>query len=278
MRPEDVVLLELSSFQLEDLASLRWSPNLAVITNIQPNHLDRHGTLEAYADAKLNIVRHQRNGDKVFVHQNDEALADRVRGAGAGDRLERIVFDPQFARRLHVPGPHNRDNAAAAIAVARALGISDEIIGQGLDTFMGLSHRLELVREIDGVRYFNDSKSTTPESTRIALRAFEEPLIVLVGGRGKGIPFDELSRHLAERAKAVICYGETGDMIYKEVIGCTGPARKAQSFEEAVSLAQAASEPGDVVVLSPACTSYDMFTNYEQRGDTFRKLVKVMAG
>jgi UDP-N-acetylmuramoylalanine--D-glutamate ligase len=279
MSPEDVVVLELSSFQLEDLGSIRWSPNFALITNLQPNHLDRHGTFEAYADAKLNIVRFQRPSDAVFVHARDEATAKRVRDAGGGERLKRFEFDAAFADALRVPGSHNRGNAAAAIAVARAVGIGDEEIRAGLAAFTGLPHRLELVGEFGGVRYFNDSKATTSESARIALEAFDEPVIMLVGGRGKGAPFTELARAMAKKAKGVVCYGETQGEFLRELGAADAASRQARvasadSFEHAVALGRQMAAPGDVVVLSPACTSYDMFKNYEQRGETFRQIVR----
>jgi len=274
MSSEDLVVLELSSFQLEDLGALRWSPPIAVITNIQPNHLDRHGTLEAYADAKMNLVRYQSADGVVFVHEGEDEVARRVTAVGAGARLRRVTFPQEFASHLRLPGRHNRDNAAAAIAVARALGVADELIKRGIEAFTGLPHRLEFVAERDGVRYYNDSKSTTPESTRIALEAFDEPVVMLVGGYDKKIPLDGISRQLAARAKLTICYGQTGPAFHREITAAGGRAERADSFEDAVAKARAAAVPGDVVVLSPACASYDMFSNYEERGALFRQYVQ----
>lgn len=274
MSSEDLVVLELSSFQLEDLGALRWSPPIAVITNIQPNHLDRHGTLEAYADAKMNLVRYQSADGVVFVHEGEDEVARRVTAVGAGARLRRVTFPQEFAPHLRLPGRHNRDNAAAAIAVARALGVADELIKRGIEAFTGLPHRLEFVAERDGVRYYNDSKSTTPESTRIALEAFDEPVVMLVGGYDKKIPLDGISRQLAARAKLTICYGQTGPAFHREITAAGGRAERADSFEDAVAKARAAAVPGDVVVLSPACASYDMFSNYEERGALFRQYVQ----
>lgn len=284
IEPDHVVALELSSFQLEDLGALRWSPQLAAVTNIQPNHLDRHGTLEAYADAKLNIVRYQRGSDAVFIHACDRPLADRVRAVGAAGRIERYAFDDRFAGDLTVPGPHNRTNAAAAIALARELRLDDVVISRGLRGFKGLPHRLELVGEVDGVRYYNDSKSTTPESTRIALDAFEEPLVLLVGGSSKGSSFVELAGHIARKAKAVVCYGATGPQILSDIVearatgAVLGSIDLAADFAQAVRKARAAASPGDVVVLSPACASYDMFTNYEHRGAEFQRQITAADG
>ncbi len=359
IQPDHLVVLELSSFQLEDLAALRWSPPFAVITNLQPNHLDRHGTMDAYADAKLNVVRFQSSDGMIFIHQDQDDLAARVaeittearrhgeggrmrsssspclrasvvspsgRQDGPRARIRRFAFDPAFADALRVPGPHNRDNAAAAIAVARALDLPDDVIAEGLSRFRGLPHRLELVGEHRGVRYYNDSKSTTPESARIALEAFDEPVVLLLGGRDKGMSFDGLARAVAERARGVICYGETGpklaslirdrnsprrhgDTEKKESTGprsmspcsdasCKSAIRNPQSamgegapsraegragglidvqcadsLIDAVKRASALAPPGSVVVLSPACTSYDAFANYEHRGDAFRAAV-----
>jgi len=279
MKPDDVVVLELSSFQLDDLAPLRWSPNHAVITNIRPNHLDRHGTLEAYADAKMNIVRYQSASDTVYVLDREEELANQVRSLSAPSSLERFTFDEAFADVLQVPGRHNKDNAAAVIVVAHRLGMDDEVIRKGLATFTGLPHRLAFVAECDGVRYYNDSKSTTPESTCIAIDAFDAPVVVLVGGKGKGASFAPLGRHLAKRAKAVICYGEAGPEIAGETRQSTNgnvEVVEVLSLENAVRSAAANACPGDVVVLSPACTSYDAFSNYEQRGEAFCRAVQTL--
>jgi len=281
MRPGDVVVLELSSFQLEDLGAIAWSPPISVITNLQPNHLDRHGTLDAYADAKLNIVRFQSSDGTVFVHANETDLAKRVADAGAADRLRRYVFDKAFMGSLQVPGRHNQDNAAAAIAVAQGLGVSDELIRNGLASFTGLPHRLEFVAKRSGVRYYNDSKSTTPTSAMLAVEAFDAPVIVLLGGRDKGMSFDGLTKMLAQRAKGVVCFGEVGEKLFADVRqhlgdGAATRVERVSSFEEAVAQANQLSDPGDVVVLSPACTSYDMFANYEQRGETFCELVRAL--
>ncbi|MBI4579724.1 MAG: UDP-N-acetylmuramoyl-L-alanine--D-glutamate ligase, partial [Planctomycetes bacterium] len=250
MTPDDLVVLELSSFQLEDLGPLRWSPSVAVITNIQPNHLDRHGTLAAYAEAKMNIVRYQRPEGVVIIHAGDDEVRRWVTDAGAGPRVRECVPDPRWACLLKVPGAHNRLNAAAAAAAARAVGLSDEHIAAGLSAFSGLEHRLEFVAEIDGVRYYNDSKSTTPESTCVAVEAFAgEPVIVLVGGKPKGASFAEMGRFLARRCRATICYGEAGPSIHQEVKGTNdGPpvpsAHRVDTFAEAVRQARELARPG----------------------------------
>lgn len=279
MTADDALVLELSSFQLEDLGVLRWSPPVAVITNIQPNHLDRHGTMDAYAGAKMNLVRYQKHDDVIFVHAGDTAVHDRLRQIDADARMRVCEFEPFFEAFLKLPGGHNRVNAAAAIAATRAVGVDDRTIGEGLASFHGLPHRLEFVVERDGVKYYNDSKSTTPESTQIAAQAFDaSPVILLVGGKPKGASFADLGRRLAKICKSTICYGMAGPEIYKEVIATSigaepPPAHLVASFAEAVSLSRRLARPGDVVVLSPACASYDEFTNYEERGAAFRRLV-----
>lgn len=276
---EDVVVLELSSFQLEDLGTLKWSPGYAVITNIKPNHLDRHGTLENYAEAKLNIIRYQKPGDMIYISGEDDELAEYVGRVNPPSTVHLCAFDPVFQDVLNLPGAHNRLNASAAIAVARDLGYGDDAIADGLQAFRGLSHRLEFVAERGGVSYYNDSKSTTPESSLIALNAFDRPVVMLVGGRDKGMSFDALSQAIAARAKAAICYGEIGPALADRIKGCLGsverPAdvRHAHTLAEAVKLAGALACSGDVVVLSPACTSYDQFNNYEERGAAFRRAV-----
>lgn len=271
MHADDVLVLELSSFQLEDTARIQWSPPFAVVTNIRPNHLDRHGTLEAYTDAKMNLVRYQSQSGRVFLNAQDLELLERVGMAVSPGKISRFAFDDRFINDLRVPGEHNRINAAAAIAVARALGVNDACISAGLQAFHGLSHRLEFIAERNGVRYYNDSKSTTPESTRIAVDAFEQPLIVLIGGRDKGMSFDELCTHLSRRAKAVICYGEVGPTLAKEIDACN--VLVAETLQDATRISMTEASAGDVVVLSPACTSYDQFSNYEERGDAFRHVV-----
>lgn len=282
IEPEDIVVLELSSFQLEDLGSLRWSPTHALITNIQPNHLDRHGTMDAYRGAKLNIVRFQAGEGVVLVNERDEELIEHVTAAGAGGRLRTFTFGPDYKGILQVPGRHNEDNAAAAIAMSRAIGIDDRWIREGLSGFRGLPHRLEYVAAKRGVRYYNDSKSTTPESSRLAMESFEEPVVMMIGGRDKGMSFEALTRLLARRAKGVVCYGETGKKIYQDVtkyLAADAPAGRVElagRLREAIEKAQRMAEPGDVVVLSPACTSYDEFDNYEHRGQTFADLVRTL--
>lgn len=277
MGADDWVVLELSSFQLEDAGSLRRSPAIAVITNLKPNHLDRHGTIDAYADAKLNIVRYQRRDDVLFLHEGETDLRRRVEAVRPASRIAfygDAATHARLAPVLRVPGRHNRDNAAAALSIAARLGVSESTALPALAAFSGLPHRLEFVAERGGVRYFNDSKSTTPESARIALDAFDAPVLMLLGGYDKGIPFDGLASRVAERAKAAVCYGAVRDAIAGAIraANSTAAVDVVDDLPAAVAAARRKAAAGDVIVLSPACASYDQFKNYEERGALFRRL------
>lgn len=302
MQPNDVVVLELSSFQLEDAAAIRKSPDIALITNIRDNHLDRHGTMASYASAKANIFRFQ-NEDGCIVLPSGEQLPPELDDArsrlprweygvesnGRTIRIERVAAEGRRAYSvpgiaLAVPGLHNLLNAAAALTLAQILDVPDDIAVKALASFTGLPHRLEFVREFEGVRYYNDSKATTPEAAITALRAFDRPVVMIVGGSDKGASFSNLAAELVDRAKAVVCLGATRERIATEfdaaVQSRNGPKPQkvcAVEFAEAVSTARRLARPGDVVLLSPACASFDMFKNYEKRGDTFRSIVTAWA-
>ncbi len=297
--PDDIVVLELSSFQLDDAADIGKSPHIAIVTNIKENHLDRHGTMEAYAAAKANILKFQSEEDWLIVpfEHGIELLPgdwqDRLRlwRYGVDASSGRIRWDrPGEAGRhaesvsvsLAVPGLHNVENAAAAWAVARILGVSDDLATGVLSRFGGLPHRLEFVCERAGVRYYNDSKATTPEAAMTSLQAFDDRVIMMVGGSDKGISFDDLGRLLVDRAKAVVCMGATQGPIKlaidRAIDRAGGQANRpkvetADDFGEAVGKARDLAEPGDIVLLSPGCASFDWFSNYEDRGNVFRRMV-----
>jgi UDP-N-acetylmuramoylalanine--D-glutamate ligase len=279
MTPADTVLLELSSFQLEDAAGLGRSPEVAAITNVAPNHLDRHGTFENYLSAKLNIIRFQRAGDVAFVRADDGPLLERVRASGAVTRARVALVEREPAGlSLRVPGRHNNRNAAMAACIATELGIASEFVTAALAEFVGLPHRLEHVGEFAGVDYYNDSKSTTPDATLTAVWAFERPLIVLIGGADKGLPLEALAVTLVSRAKAVICFGQARERLQKAVTGARGNAgtpviESVSKMASAVERARELAGCGDVVLLSPACASYDEFANYEARGRKLAELV-----
>jgi UDP-N-acetylmuramoylalanine--D-glutamate ligase len=256
--PEAWIVCELSSFQLEDVHE--FACEVAVLLNLEPDHLDRHGTFDAYRDAKLRIFERA-----------------RVRIVPRGLGLEGSEFsadDPLPAEPL-IPGAHNRENAAAATAAARAAGLGDEAIAEALRTFPGVEHRLELIAEIGGVRYVNDSKATNTAAARRGIAAYaDQPLRLILGGSLKGEPFDELASLLPETVQSIDLIGEaTGQLA--DALDRNGRAyRRAGDLATAVEQAAADARPGDVVLLSPACASYDQFHDFEERGDTFRRLVE----
>lgn len=273
---DDLVVLELSSFQLERLAWIQRSPHVSVVTNIGPNHADWHGGQEAYASAKQNILRFQSAGDVAILNAQDE----QVSGWGTQTKAKVVHYraDDAAGLSLQVVGWHNRSNAAAAMAVATACGVDPEQAAAALADFNALPHRLELVREAGGIRYYNDSKSTSPGATLTALEAFAgEGVVVIVGGYDKHVDLEPLCRELAGRAKAVVAIGQTKstfcELVKKHAGDGGAKVKMAKDLAGAVRLATHFAAPGDVVLLSPASASYDMFTNYEQRGDAFRALV-----
>jgi len=284
----DVVVLELSSFQLEQLAEIRAAPQVALLTNLTPNHLDRHGTFEAYCAAKENIFRWQpRHAETpaVSVFNTEDAIGSRWLEAYR-EQPGRICIgfsadDVGAAMRegFPLPGRANLSNLAGAMAIARQFGVEDPAVAEALPGFQALAHRLESVGTVNGVRWYDDSIATTPQSAIVALEAFEGPKIIIAGGYDKDLPFDELGERIASLAKAAILIGQTAGKI-ADAIAASGSADSkvrvafAGSLEQAVSLAHQFAVAGDVVLLSPACASYDMFDNFQQRGRAFVELVR----
>ena len=275
IRDDHVVVAELSSFQLDDLPLAGISPHVAVVTNLQPNHLDRHGTMEAYSAAKKNIFAYQRPDDVLVLNRADSALRE-----WAGEAPGKVDwFDPADEPfELIVPGAHNQANAQAAWAAARQFGIDRAMAAEALATFRGLPHRLEFVAERHDVRYVNDSKCTTPAGTMVALKAFDSwRCVVIVGGSDKGADFGELAGALARGAKGVVVMGQTAPKILKalaaQAAGGDMLIRETTDLASAVAAAEGLAEAGDVILLSPACASYDQFENYEQRGRAFIEIV-----
>jgi UDP-N-acetylmuramoylalanine--D-glutamate ligase len=261
--PGDLVVCELSSFQLEDIETLRC--RVAVLVNLEPDHLDRHVTFDGYRDAKLRIFENQGEDDTAVVPRGFPPVP------GRGRRVEFHADDPLPAEPL-IPGAHNRENAAAATAAARALGVPDERIAEALATFPGVAHRLELVAEHGGVRYVNDSKATNVAAARRALATYaDDPVHVILGGSRKGENFAPLAAAIGPNVRGVYLIGETAG----ELAAVLGEHRVvlAGDLETAVRLASEAAADGDVVLLSPACASYDQFDDFEQRGEEFGRLV-----
>ena len=260
IEPGATVVCELSSFQLEDVHTL--SCDVAVLLNLEPDHLDRHGTFDAYRDAKLRIF---------------ERARARIVPRGLGlDGIEFAANDPLPAELL-MPGSHNRENAAAATAAARAAGIGDEAIAEALRTFPGVPHRLELVRELHGVRYVNDSKATNTAAARRGAAAYDAPIRLILGGSLKGEDFGPFARELRGNVASIYLVGEATEQLATALDAAGRSYSLDGDLAHAVEHAAADAEPGDVVLLSPAAASFDQFDDFEQRGDTFRRLVQELA-
>ena len=279
MSPEDVVVLELSSFQLADLSGIARRPDLGVIVSLWPHHMDRHGTFEAYLDAKLNMIRGAVNGTPLVIGFDDAELMARVSRV-ANENGVRLLSASDYApsARLRIPGEHNRMNARCAAAVCAELGVDDETVRVGLERFRGLPHRLQHVGCIDGVDYYNDSKSTTLRWAAAALRAFDRPVIALIGGKPRSAPHDELIAAVAHHAGEVVCFGTVGASLHDAVAERAAGGmvlHRADALADAFAIARRDARDGDVVLLSPGFESYDAFVNYEQRGDEFAALVHV---
>jgi UDP-N-acetylmuramoylalanine--D-glutamate ligase len=293
---DSVVVLEVSSFQLDHVEVFR--PEVSVILNITPDHLDRYGgSFERYAKSKCRIFENQGNGDTVIYNADDPETKARVeRLAPAGVR--RLTFglaepagDGAFRRdgwmvvrtggreenvireaEIGIPGVHNLCNAMAAALAAFSLGVKPEPARTTLAEFKGVEHRLEFVRELRGVRYVNDSKATNVDSVWYALQSFTSPIVLILGGRDKGNDYSKIAPLVSRSVRSIVAVGESADKVVKLFSG-TVPVAKAASMNEAVERSAAAASQGDVVLLSPACASFDWFDNYEHRGRVFKEAV-----
>ncbi|MEP6493058.1 MAG: UDP-N-acetylmuramoyl-L-alanine--D-glutamate ligase [bacterium] len=292
--PPDWVALELSSFQLHDTPSI--DPRVGVLTNLSANHLDRYDSVEGYYGDKALMFRNASSASNWVTNADDPAvLTITGRVAGMQNRFsvldrgdayydrdagELVVFGKPLIRRdsLQLLGDHNVANAlAATLAVmvadrAHRTGRAVEAIAGALATFNALEHRIETVGEFDGVLWINDSKSTNVASTVVAMRGMTRPTVLLLGGRHKGEPYTDLVPELHARGRAVIAYGEAGPLIEADLKGAVSVTLLRSSFEEVIGVARRLAKPGDAVLLSPACSSYDMFDNYEQRGAVFKQM------
>ena len=267
----DATVCELSSYQLESIVHLRCAAGTAL--NVTPDHLDRYATMEEYAAAKARIFENQRAGDLAALNAADP----RVREMKTNPGVRRMMFDARSDRlELTAPtlrGAHNKENALAASLLARHLGIPEEALRRGLDTYPGLPHRLEPVRVLDGVEWINDSKATNVDSVEKSLSAFASGVHIIMGGRGKGAPYTPLLHLVRSRVKSILTIGEDADRVAAD-LGGAAPVHACGTLPAAVLQARRLSRPGDTVLLSPACASYDQFRNFEDRGDQFKALVR----
>ncbi len=303
IKPEDIVVLELSSFQLELMTV---SPHLGAILNITPNHLDRHGTMEVYSEIKARILDFQGSSDLAILNRDDPgswALNDRVKGNLVSfgvekpaepftgtysdgesilNSLEGKVDRLVSVKDIQLKGRHNLLNVLAACSIGMAAGFSVEEVNGGIEGFQGVAHRLELVRDLRGVHWYNDSIATAPERTAAAIRSFEEPLVLLLGGRDKDLPWSDLASLIHERVDHVVLFGELVEKV-APIIGQGDPNNRpfsvgqCASLQDAVALADKVANEGDVVLFSPGGTSFDAFKDFEQRGESFRSWVNQLS-
>lgn len=289
----DWVALEVSSFQLHDTPDL--VPAVGILTNLAPDHLDRYSSLAAYYDDKARLFANARHASLWVSNLDDDDSRKMVHGVpgrhlafttreGARadawyDRAQDLLMmagHPLLERRrLHLLGDHNVANALAAALAVHAVGVDRAAIARGLDSFRALHHRLEPVREVEGILWINDSKATNVASTRVALEAMTRPYVLLLGGRHKGEPYTSLIEPFRPFGVAVVAYGESAERVEHDLAGSVSVVRGG-TFEDVVSRARALVPSGGAVLLSPACSSYDMFRNYEERGARFRQLVEAM--
>lgn len=294
-------ILEVSSFQLDHCNTFR--PNVGVLLNITPDHMDRYGgSIDAYASAKFKLAASQGPSD-IFIYNADDARClefarelsnienapkpygfSRLREleTGAWIRDSKILFKTHHEEKetllmsmdeLGLPGLHNLHNGLATVLASRVSEIRSEVIRESLETFQGVAHRLENVRTLDGVTYYNDSKATNVNSVWVALDSFNVPITLILGGRDKGNDYSELHDQLVSKVRAVIAIGESQDKIHSELEGVVPDVFRAESMAEAVRMAKRLAKRGEVVLLSPACSSFDMYDNYEHRGDDFKREV-----
>ncbi|MDH4157792.1 MAG: UDP-N-acetylmuramoyl-L-alanine--D-glutamate ligase [candidate division Zixibacteria bacterium] len=289
---EGIAVVEVSNFQLETIADFR--PAVAVILNLTPDHLDRHASFEEYKNIKYRITENQGPDERLVVNLDDpEIVADNVASRAsrvyftAADRNDAAAFvrgDTLWGkyangsvpiidcRRILIPGPHNLQNAAAAVAVAVQFDIRPEVLKGVLEAFPGVEHRLEKVGKVAGIDFVNDSKATNVDSVCYALRSIDTPIHLIAGGRDKGSPYEPIAKWGKGKIKSVVVIGEAGDKIF-HALGQSFPVQFADSLEEAVRKSFEAAFPGETVLLSPGCASFDMFENFEQRGKVFKDAV-----
>jgi len=304
-RPEDMIVLEVSSFQLDHIAFFK--PRVGVLLNITPDHLDRYNNSFAdYMHSKFRLIENQQRGDVLVYNHDDIVVRDFVNRISGKSDVETLGVSQHYeieagaflrdserqntipeiiirinqqeeilmqADKLSLTGRHNLYNSLAAAVAARVMEIRNDVVRESLMTFEGVPHRLEFVRELDGVRYVNDSKATNVNAVWYALESFDKPVILIAGGREKANDYHELKPLIRRKVKAVIAIGESADRVIGELGSEIRDSIKVTSMEEAVRFARLLADAGDVVLLSPACASFDMYQNYEERGDSFKRIV-----
>lgn len=299
LQSSSVAVLEVSSFQLENIKDFK--PRISVITNITEDHIDRHGNFENYVDSKMKINSNQNGNDLLVYNYDDPVLKSHIKKVKSrvsafttnGKIIKNNIFNSCYLQGneifyfecktgkdefiinkddIYIKGLHNVYNSMASIISAKEFGIDNSIICKTLKKFKGVEHRIEFVKEIEGVSFYNDSKATNFDSLKVALNTFEKNIILIMGGRGVDHKYDDVKELINMRVKCIICLGETKDQIYDYFSGFKRTI-KVNTLQEAVSLAHAYCQKGDIVLFSPAYKSFDMFDNYEHRGKEFKKYV-----
>lgn len=287
--PKQVYVLEISSFQMEHI--IHFKPYVSIFLNITEDHLDRYPSMDAYISAKINMVKNQSRKDYIVLNSDDPGLKGKFAASPAkqvpfslGKTAGRIftlnetkIYDEEHATLIHLdqialPGQHNLANALAAATAANLLGVPNDRIRDVMSTFAGVEHRLEKVAEINGVTYYNDSKATNVDAVKVALKSFTRPILLILGGKDKGGKFSQLLPHTHNKVKEIIAYGQAKDKI-SAALGDAVRLEQVDSLKNAVEICQLRAVPGDIVLLSPGCASFDQFLNFEERGTTFKKFV-----
>jgi len=300
IKKDDIVLLELSSFQLYDLNQIKKSPHIGILLNITPDHMDQHSNIQEYIEAKKNIFKYQSefdfailNYDQNIIRKIAKSITSQklffsldtklVRGAYLDENQIIVNFRGKKhkiikSNKLKIKGEHNIQNALPAVLIGVLYGIDDKKIAGSISNFRGLEHRIEFVNKFKGVKYYNDSKSTTPESTIAALKSFEKPIILICGGKDKKIDYKKLANLISKKVKNVYLIGETAPLLKKEIdmankeLGNSIEAEIAHTLEYAFEKAKKSAQKGDIILFSPATSSFDQFQNFEERGKKFKKL------
>ncbi|MCL2222827.1 MAG: UDP-N-acetylmuramoyl-L-alanine--D-glutamate ligase, partial [Oscillospiraceae bacterium] len=297
MSADDIAVVEMSSFQL---ITMKKCPNTAIVTNLTPNHLDVHKDMDEYIGAKRRIFINQKSTDRAIFNLDNEvtlnysksAVADEVLMFSRQNKVKNgaymendVIYDNRAGDReaiinadeILLPGVHNIENYMAAFAAVREL-VSYDVMRETAKTFGGVKHRLEFVRELDGVKFYNDSIASSPTRAIAGLKSFDKKVILIAGGKDKGITFEELGAEISKRVKKLILTGATALQIYEAVISAPREGERPEiilcdDFKCTVKRAYEGADSGDIVLLSPACTSFDRFKNFEERGNVFKELV-----